>query len=280
MGSLVCALASWLDARSHNGTWLVRIEDLDPPREQPGADQRILECLSAHGLHWNGPVIYQSQRHSAYQATLTNLAQRRLSYRCRCTRSRLKTLAGNYDRHCWRSPPGAGVACAVRLHIANALTHLALPTHYNESFCDGILGPQHQPLGQSEDFVLHRKDGLFAYQLAVVVDDIEQQITEIVRGADLLNTTGQQRLLFKLLGATPPDYSHIPLITDAGGDKLSKQNHAPAVDSGQVRDNLLKACQLLGLPDDIQRNRTVTDILQHATQYWQREKIPKHPVQV
>lgn len=281
MGSLVCALASWLDARSHNGTWLVRIEDLDPPREQPGADQKILECLCAHGLLWDGPVIYQSQRHSAYRESLANLAKRQLSYRCSCTRARLKIHAGNYDRHCWRSPPISSTACAVRLHMTNALTQQALPLDYSEHFRDGILGLQRQSLGDTDDFVIHRKDGLFAYQLAVVVDDIAQQITEVVRGADLLSTTAQQRLLFQLMGSPPPNYSHIPIITDAKGNKLSKQNHAPAIDNKQASDNLLKACQLLGLPDDIRIGGTKTeDILERATRYWQRERVPNHPAQV
>jgi|UPI0006985006 Glutamyl- and glutaminyl-tRNA synthetases len=280
MGSLVCALASYLDARANNGQWLVRIEDIDPPREQAGAHSLILESLAKHGLESDQRVLFQSQRHDAYSATLNTLAQRQLSYRCNCTRARLKQLESLYDQHCLSLAPPPNSLSAIRLNQQAALLSLDKPTL--DPLIDGVLGPLQLPLDPHDDFVIHRKDGLFAYQLAVVVDDIEQGITHVVRGADLLSTTNKQRLLFFTLGSSPPHYSHIPLVTDSRGHKLSKQNHAPAIQSTEATANLTFACELLGLCNNKERttlqHKSVTTILQWATGKWDIRALPTHPI--
>jgi len=278
MGSLVCALASWLDARQKHGRWLVRIEDIDPPREQLGADKLILDCLKIHFLHWDGDVIYQSNRHPLYIETLTELTESRLCYRCSCTRARLKNLGGSYDQHCWNNPPPADLPSAVRLHLRNVLAKLGLTTEETDTFTDTILGQQRRPFATLDDFIIHRKDGLFSYQLAVTVDDLHQGITHVVRGADLLELTHAQRLMFKIWGVTPPTYAHIPLILDANGNKLSKQNHAPAVDNRHPEQNLLTACKYLGLPvtHETQSLRG-PQLLNWATEHWNHEQVPHRP---
>lgn len=243
MGSLVCALASYLDAKAHGGTWLVRMEDIDPPREQQGASTEILECLQRHHLHWDGDVLFQSTRAKAYSQTLNTLREHQLAYPCNCTRKRLAPLNGRYDGHCKHHTPAP--PAALRLHLTRAAElGLSLEQHFE----DGLQGPQQENLDHNGDFVIHRKDGLFAYQLAVVVDDIAQGISHIVRGSDLLDTTARQCALFEVLGKAPPNYSHIPVLNDANGNKLSKQNHAPAIDNGNVVDNLIRALQFLGFP--------------------------------
>lgn len=282
MGSLVCALASYLDARHQQGCWLIRIEDIDPPREQQGADQLILQCLSSHGLHWDQPPLYQSHRSTAYKAALAELANRGLSYPCNCNRSRLKTLGHLYDGHCLQHPPAPESPSAIRLNKARALEEITLPHNQLQRFDDCVLGEQTQPLEQMDDFVIHRKDGLYAYQLAVVVDDIFQRVSCVIRGADLLDTTVRQQLLFHTFGNTPPRYGHVPLVVDGEGRKLSKQNHAPAVDPQQPSANLAHACQLLGLADGSQRESLaelpVEAILQRAVAAWQPDRLPRSAV--
>lgn len=246
-GSLVCALASYLDAKSHDGRWLLRIEDIDPPREQPGAADAIKRTLQAHELLWDGDVIYQSERTEAYQTVLQELERADLIYRCDCTRKRLTPLHGRYDGHCRHNPPPALKPAALRLKVSELpepFSHLSSYT----SFRDRVRGLQQEAIEQvSGDFVVHRKDGLYAYQLAVVVDDINQGITDVVRGDDLLDTTAKQIYLYRLLGAPPPSFAHIPVIRDSRGHKLSKQNHAPAVDDTQALANLRSALLALGI---------------------------------
>ena len=245
-GSLVCALASYLDAKRHGGKWLLRIEDIDPPREQPGAGDAIKRTLEAHGLYWDGEVRYQSQRSDAYWDCLHELRKSGLIYPCNCTRVRLAPLNGRYDGHCRRHAPPVHEPCALRLKVTE------LPPEFRHihnviQFVDGIQGIQKEDIERvSGDFVIHRKDGLFAYQLAVVVDDIDQGITDIVRGGDLLDTTARQIFLYRILGKTPPQYSHIPVVKDEYGNKLSKQNHAPAVDLQPPHSNIKNALLFLG----------------------------------
>lgn len=268
-GSLVCALASYLDAKAHNGLWLLRIEDIDPPREQPGAADQIKRTLEAHGLFWDGEVRYQSKRSDAYWDILNELKKQDLIYECNCTRKRLAPLQGRYDGHCRQQPPKAGPS-ALRLKVSD------LPQNYRHiqtdiEFNDRIVGLQRESLHEvSGDFIIHRKDGLFAYQLAVVADDIEQGITDIVRGDDLLDTTARQIYLYKLLGMPIPSFAHIPVIRDEYGNKLSKQNHAPAVDNTDAIANLKNACRLLwqslGLPknsslESISDLKTIINVL-------------------
>lgn len=242
LGSLAAALASYLQARLHRGQWLLRIEDIDPAREPAGAAAAIVECLRAHALHWDGPVSYQSDHHARYDAALLSLRDAGRLYACGCTRGELKARAaqrGNpaYDGHCrTRALPEAGHA--LRLALAADCSH---------NFNDGALGPQREDLRRScGDFVLRRRDGLYAYQLAVVADDGAQGITEVVRGADLLDNTARQIHLQQALGLPQPRYLHIPLLLDDSGRKLSKQNHAPALLPENALQNLQTAWAALG----------------------------------
>lgn len=235
-GSLLAAVASYVDARSHNGRWLVRMEDLDPPREMPDADRLILETLVAHGLQWDGDVLYQSTRHARYREVLADLTQRGLAYHCACSRARLAGLRHVYDGYCRTHIPSATTPCALRLRLPDEIVE----------FDDGILGWQQQQLARTGDCVIHRKDGLFAYQLAVVVDDVDQGVTNVVRGNDILSSTGQQIYLTNVLGGSAMQYAHVPLLLGEDGQKLSKQNHAPALDSSQPARNLCEALQFLG----------------------------------
>lgn len=267
-GSLLAALASYLDARAHGGTWLVRMEDLDPPREQAGAATQILDALSAHGLASDEPVLYQSQRLPAYEAQLNTLAKRDLVYPCNCNRARLQALGRVYDRHCLHNPPTGTDDCALRLKIP----HPDQPVAFN----DRIQGPQQQtPARDFGDYILKRKDGLHAYQLAVVVDDIFQQITHVVRGSDLLDVSARQQSLFSILGQTAPAWAHIPVINNDQGQKLSKQNHAPALDLTRPSDNLWHALRLLGQsPDPAWQTLAPDALLAAAVMRWNLDRIP------
>lgn len=265
-GSLLAAVASYLDARAHGGRWLVRIEDIDPPREMAGADHLILDALEQHALLWDGTVLYQSTRHACYREVLDDLLARGLVYRCACSRARLIALNRVYDGYCRQHPPSAEAACALRLHLPEKTIR----------FDDRILGAQMQHLAEAGDCIIHRKDGLFAYQLAVVVDDIEQGITDIVRGDDILPSTGAQMYLTELLGGTPPSYAHIPVLLGANGQKLSKQNHAPALDNRQAAANVHRALGQLGQqPPAELAHETPADILKWAITHWDIAAIKK-----
>ncbi len=245
LGSLVCALASYFHAKQHQGKWLVRMEDIDPPREELGAKTVILESLQQHGLFWDQDVLYQSQRSDAYLSSLQWLESRELTYPCSCTRKRLISLNGRYDAHCQAHPPNEQSPCGIRLKSTQSATTIPSATR----FVDKIRGPQTEDLQQTcGDFLVHRKDGLFAYQLAVVVDDIAQGITDIVRGDDLLESTTRQIHLTKVLGGKPASYAHIPVVLGDDGNKLSKQAHAPAIDNTKAQSNLISALHLLHVP--------------------------------
>lgn len=266
-GSLLAALASYLDIRARKGHWLVRIEDLDPPREQPGAAEHILRTLEAFGLHWDGEVIYQSQRHTLYQDALEQLRQHGLAYPCNCSRKQLKLRGANgYDGYCLNHPPKSLEHCAFRvMHPAGSQT-----------FCDHIQGPRHYDWqGHEGDFVIFRRDGLFAYQLAVVVDDAEQGVTDILRGSDLIDETPHQLLLQTHLNYPHPSYAHIPVITNRDGQKLSKQNLAPAI-TPQARQQLLfNALTLLGQQPPAELvEATVDELLQWGERHWKLDQIP------
>jgi len=267
-GSLVAALASFLDVRAQGGRWLVRMEDIDPPREQPGTADIILHCLDAHHLHWDGPVLYQSTRHEAYGAALQQLAQQQLTYRCICSRQTLQDEA-IYNGHCRALHHDANTMAAIRLNVEKSLHALHIDPVI--TFHDLLQGTQQQNLlTEVGDFVIHRKDSLFAYQLAVVVDDIFQNITHVIRGTDLLDSTARQILLFKLLGTTAPAFGHIPLVLNPQGQKLSKQNLAPALDNQQVSENLYRALCFLGQapPPSLLQEPPAT-LLDWALQHWQ-----------
>ena len=258
-GSLVAALASWLDARAHGGQWLVRIEDVDTPRCVPGADLAILQQLADCGLVPDGPVLWQSQRHAAYQSALDALVQIGWAYPCGCTRKDIETAiesaqALSVPRHQAAVYPGTcrhGLngkpARAWRLDVQAVQTALGLPalTHWS----DRRLGPQKQNVCEAlGDYVLRRADGLWAYQLAVVVDDAAQGITHVVRGQDLADNTARQIVLQRALGLPTPQYLHTPLVLGTNGEKLSKQNGALALDLQHPVQALNTAAHVLGLP--------------------------------
>lgn len=269
-GSLVAALASWLDARAHQGRWLVRIEDVDTPRCVPGADRTILEQLARCGLLPDEPPAYQSQRGALYQQALDSLVARGLAYPCACTRQDIaRALAASgqpRERHGELVYPGT---CRNGLHGRAARAwRLDTRTPARISWQDRLLGPQSQDVAHEVgDFVLKRADGLWAYQLAVVVDDAAQGITDIVRGEDLADNTARQILLQRALGLPPPRYLHTPLVLGANGEKLSKQNGAQALDSSQPLALLRQAGAVLGLPPDAGA-ATPQDWLRQAVPRW------------
>ncbi|WP_175128042.1 tRNA glutamyl-Q(34) synthetase GluQRS [Achromobacter piechaudii] len=271
-GSLVAALASWLDARAQNGRWLLRMEDVDTPRTVAGAADTIMSQLTALGLHWDGEVMWQSQRNAAYQSAFDSLAARGLIYGCGCTRREIadSALRGQtapgmdgerpYPGTCRHGLPPGRQARAWRLRVPPGVEH----------FEDRWLGPQTQDVATAVgDFALRRADGLWAYQLAVVVDDAQQGVTDVVRGADLLSSTARQRVLGRLLGAPPLRYLHVPLILDTdSGLKLSKQNGAPAIDTGSPLAALQSAWRNLGFAP-LAADRPA-DFLSAATAHWAR----------
>ncbi len=237
LGSLVAALGSWARARSRHGAWIVRMEDLDPPREVPGAADDILRTLDAFGLESDEPVMYQSEREVAYRNAFGRLKNRSVVFPCFCSRADLEPFGGIHPEYCV-SIPDASRAPAWRVRV---------PFDSIE-FVDLHQGPQHQNLREEVgDFVLLRTEGWFAYQLAVVVDDAEQGITEVVRGADLLDSTPRQIYLQRLLGYTTPDYLHLPLVLGADGQKLSKQDRARPVDRADPIPVLRAAIEFLGV---------------------------------
>lgn len=243
-GSLVAALASWLDARARGGRWLVRIEDVDGPRCPPGAGDLILGQLAALGLHPDEPPLWQSQRGARYQAALTQLITAEHAYGCACTRAEIAALAGPRPKHGELIYPGTcrqgTQGRAVRAWRFRAQGRIA--------WHDRRLGPQSQDLAaEVGDFVLKRADGLWAYQLAVVVDDADQGITDVVRGEDLADNTPRQIALQRALGLPTPRHLHTPLVLAADGHKLSKQNGAAALDLGDPTARLREAAERLGL---------------------------------
>lgn len=272
-GSLVAAVASFLQARARNGEWLVRIEDLDPPRVAAGAADQILHTLDALGLHWDGPVLYQSQHAAAYTEALHALEHAGALYACACTRREIadSSLAGDdgpvYPGTCRAGlPPGRG-ARALRVHTGDARIEFTDPWQGHIA--------RHLPT-TSGDYVVRRADGLFAYQLAVVVDDATQGITEVVRGADLLESTPRQIYLQHLLGLPTPDYAHVPVAIDARGEKLSKQTGAAAVDIEQPLPLLRAALAFLGqAPPAESATGDVDSLWRWATAHWRPERVPR-----
>ncbi|MEN0035738.1 MAG: tRNA glutamyl-Q(34) synthetase GluQRS [Cellvibrio sp.] len=271
-GSLVSALASYLDAKANDGQWLVRMEDLDPPREQPGAASLILHSLEDHGLHWDGEVIYQSQRHHAYQQCLDALLNAGFAYPCACSRQALTSMGGIYNGHCRTHQPAIDQICSLRLKLYDLPDRI---TSDEIQFDDVIQGVQIQNLRTGAgDQILKRRDGFFAYQLAVVVDDIAQGITHIIRGSDLLEVTGRQLFLFDLLSAPLPQFGHVPLAMQANGQKLSKQNHAKAIDGKLASRNLWRGLEFLGQnPPAALADSSTTELLDWGLHHWQRTAI-------
>jgi len=265
-GSLIAALASYLDAKSHQGLWLVRIEDIDPPREQAGASDKILSTLAAFGLHWDEEVLYQSQQSELYRDVLNNLSSNNLSYYCQCTRADIKKVGGIYQGHC-RQLNLQQNGTATRMINTHAINHYNDLVQGNVQ-CDFALA--------QEDFTLVRKDGLFAYQLAVVVDDIYQNISHVIRGCDLLEPTARQLSLFALLEQPAPKYGHVPLAITDEGFKLSKQNKATAIDIKNPQPALISALKFLGQNPPKALSFTHTEqIIQWAVKHWSLANVPK-----
>ena len=249
-GSLLAAMASFLDARAHGGQWLLRIEDIDTPRVTKGADALIMQQLQALGMHWDEEPVWQSTRLPLYQAAFERLKAEGRVYGCACTRRVL--TGGPYPGTC-RHGLLAG-------QTARAWRFLAPPGI--ETFTDRWLGPLSQDVAREVgDFIIRRADNLWAYQFVVVVDDGLQGITDIVRGADLLDSTARQRLLARSLGYPPPHVLHVPLLYDEHGRKMSKQNHAPALDLAQPVATLQKAWRALGFD---------TLAADHIENFWQQ----------
>jgi len=268
LGSLIAALASFLDARQRGGEWLVRVEDLDPPREEPGAARRILHSLRCHGLDWDGEVLWQSNRQGAYRRALEQLAAGGHLFYCDCSRPQAGP-GGICGRHCREHQARIGSPHAIRV---------AVPAGCRIRFTDRLQGRFDLHLGRElADFVVRRKDDLIAYQLAVVVDDAAQGITHVVRGSDLLDSTPRQICLQQLLGCPIPDYCHLPVMTDALGQKLSKQNHAPALDDTRGAANLRAALRFLRQPEPPGALAGVADLLAFARDHWSGEAIPAVP---
>lgn len=271
-GSLLAALASFLDARANQGQWRLRIDDLDPPREVPGAADLILRQLDEHGLYWDGSVLYQSTRLSAYKDALEQLNHAGLLYACYCNRTRLRTLDGCYDGTC-------------RVHTLNSIgtaipdkpyaIRIQLPKQASVALDDLIQGPLLFDLNQAGDFILWRRDHLPAYQLACSLDDSYQGISHVIRGSDLLDSTPRQMHLLHCLGFAAPRYGHIPVLSNAQGQKLSKQNLAPELDSRKVLANLLDCLRLLGLhtPAELAK-ASKQQVLDWAIDHWQLSKTP------
>ena len=266
LGSLIAAVASYLDARHHGGQWLVRMEDLDPPREQTGAADAILRSLQVHGLAWDGDVLYQSSRGAAYEAALAKLTLQQRLFRCDCTRQMLGA-DGCCNGRC--GPRQAQIGTAFSLRVA-------VPASCDIAIDDLVQGAQHWPLGQSlPDFVVRRKDQLFAYQLAVAVDDAAQDISHVIRGSDLLDSTPRQLFLLDTLELASPCYGHVPVITGADGRKLSKQNGAPPLEDSRCAQNLRDALAFLHQVAPPAELQSPAEILAFASLKWDLQRVPR-----
>jgi glutamyl-Q tRNA(Asp) synthetase len=273
-GSLVAATASYLDARHAGGEWLLRIEDLDPPREVPGSAEQIVATLDALGFEWNESIVRQSEREPAYQAALDRLLAAGLAFPCSCSRTELQAAQPRgreqadelyYPGWCRNGVRAPGRPLAIRFRVApGAIT-----------FTDRLQGVQtSQPALDTGDFVIRRRDRLFAYQLAVVVDDAAQKITNVVRGADLLGSTARQIALQAALGLPTPVYAHLPLAIDANGIKLSKSTGAAAIDAQQPTHELWRTLQFLkqGPPPGLRRG-PVASLWEWAIEHWQTRPL-------
>ncbi len=278
-GSLVAALASYLDAKCRGGVWLLRMEDLDVPRTVAGAASQILHTLESFGLLWDGEVMYQSDRNDAYEAALHQLRELGAAYPCACTRkeiadSALHGIDGQiYPGTCRGGIPAGRPARAWR--VRTDLGGAPFQGHGRIGFDDALQGHVAQHLEKEiGDFVVRRADGLFAYQLAVVVDDAFQNITDVVRGADLLASTPRQIYLQRLLGLPTPSYMHVPVAVNAAGEKLSKQTLASPVGDVEPATALFAVLEFLRQqpPAELRRARR-DDVLHWAIANWRPENL-------
>ncbi len=274
-GSLVAALGSCLDARSQGGEWLLRMEDVDGPRCVPGAADDILRTLEHYGFCWDGPLLWQSRRQAAYDEALDRLRRDGWAYGCDCTRREISAAATReavdgglvYPGTCRAKPARSGAPRAWRL--------LTLP---EDSACDDRLQGRLAQCLEREvgDFVLRRSDGLYAYQLAVVVDDAFQGVTDVVRGADLIESTPRQIWLQTCLGLPTPRYAHLPVAVNAAGEKLSKQTRAPALEVRRAPSELVRALNFLGqTPPPELAAATVAEVWKWALAHWDFAAVPR-----
>lgn len=266
LGSLLAATASWLDARRLGIPWQVRFDDLDEPRNAPGAERAILLALERHALYWDGPIVRQSDRLERYRDALATLEAGDRVFYCRCSRAELRG-ASVYPGTC-RSQRTPGPNRALRVRVDDAVIR----------FDDLIQGPQRQVLAESPgDFVVRRRDGIVAYQLATAVDDGADDIARVIRGRDLLPVTGPQIFLMQHLGLTPPVYGHLPLIRNEHGQKLSKQNLAPPLDDNRAAANLAEVLRVLGLdPGPDAGRHTCEELLADAVPRFAPGAVSKH----
>lgn len=267
-GSLVAAVGSYLQAKNNNGRWLIRMEDVDTMRKVRGADTHILNTLEAYGFEWDGEIIYQSNQTEHYQQALDQLISQSQVFPCLCSRKQLAEKESSIY-------PGT---CRQRkLPESNEHALRVIAEDIDISFTDGVMGEQSQNIkNQCGDFIIKRRDGLFAYQLAVVVDDALQGITEVVRGSDLLDSTARQIYLQQLLYYPTPAYCHLPLAVDVTGIKISKSEGAAKVDISNKNRLLVSALTFLGQqpPGDL-ANSGINDIWQWASNHWRLQQVPK-----
>jgi glutamyl-Q tRNA(Asp) synthetase len=272
-GSIVAAVASYLEARVRGGEWLVRIEDLDPPRVVPGSADQILRTLDACGMEWTGEIVYQSTRSDAYHAALHELRQHGKLYACACSRreiadSGVTGIEGYvYPGTCRAGLPAGRAARTWRVDTRDSVV----------AFDDAIQGRIEQNLARDiGDFVLYRADHVYAYQLAVAIDDAEQGITDVVRGADLLDSTPRQIYLQRLLALPTPRYAHVPVAVNERGEKLSKQTHARAIGTRDVSSAIVRALRFLGqdAPESLESAR-VQDIWTWTEENWRLTSVPR-----
>lgn len=263
LGSLLTATASWLDARARGDAWHVRIDDLDTPRNRPGGTDSILATLDCHGLHWDGPVRYQSARIAVYERALADLAARDCVFFCSCSRRTVgsrRIYAGTCRA---RRTPAPG--CSIRMRVDEVAVE----------FHDLVCGYRHEVLAETVgDFVLRRRDGIVAYPLATAVDDGAGEITRVIRGRDLLASTAAQLLVIDRLGLTRPAYGHVPIMVNTAGQKLSKQTHAAPLDPARPLANLRLVLEALGSPAAAAPAGTSTELLAVATGTWSIDHLP------
>ncbi len=260
MGSLVAALASYLEIKQLSGQWCVRIDDLDPPRQDPTAARKIIECLEAHGMSSDEPIDYQSTHDTRYEKALDRLRDR--IFYCTCSRRQLSGFQV-YPGTC-RAFTEPRADAAIRVRVDETVVE----------WQDQLLGPQSNALHiETGDFVIKRRDGLWAYYLATAVDDA-CDFTHIVRGADLFETTAPQIYLARTLNLAEPQYLHVPVLTHPNGDKLSKQTHAPVVDNSRASENLYYVLDILGQRPPTDENWSAEAWIDWGIRNWQRDNIP------
>ncbi|MDH5395009.1 MAG: tRNA glutamyl-Q(34) synthetase GluQRS [Gammaproteobacteria bacterium] len=272
-GSLIAATGSYLEAKANQGQWLLRIDDIDPPREQQGATAAILRTLEAFGFEWDEEVLFQSKRFKRYQAAVDDLIQKQLAYPCSCSRSSIMEQTGQdkgnivYPGFCRNGVINPSNETSIRLRCDNQTI----------SFNDAIQGPQSFTLAQTHgDFILQRRDHYFSYHLASGIDDAEQGITQVVRGSDLLACTPCQIYIQHLFNLPSPGYSHLPIVVNATGHKLSKQTYAEPINASEASYLLHNALKFLGqMPSISLKTASITEIWSWAESNWNQDLVPR-----